>query len=97
MSPLPSLDIEKVAAFVFECRHRAGWENSNNHIPLLLQRVDIADYLGLRQETLSRAIAKLERNKLIKINDGNLVKTPNLNCLGQIANGASELRSLLNE
>ena len=88
--------IEKIAAFMFECRHRVGQKN-NNRIPLLLQRVDIADYLGLRQETLSRAIAKLERNKLIKIIDGNLVKILDLKCLRQIANGASELRSVPHE
>lgn len=89
--------IERVAAFIFECRHRLGLRTSKLSTPLLLQRIDIADYLGLRQETLSRAMAKLERKNLIKIINGNLVEILKLNCLRQIANGASELNCVADE
>ena len=89
--------IERIAAFMFECRHRTGINNGNNSVPLLLQRIDIADYLGLRPETLSRTIAKLERKNLIKILESNLVEILDMKCLRRIANGTSELKRATND
>ncbi|MCP4073288.1 MAG: Crp/Fnr family transcriptional regulator [Hyphomicrobiales bacterium] len=80
--------LERTAAFLFECTNRIVPGKKKSSIPLPLHRVDIADYLGLRQETLSRAIARLEREILIRIDDSNYVEILNSKLLKQIANGA---------
>lgn len=80
--------LERTAAFFFECSNRFAPGNGKRSIPLILHRIDIADYLGLRQETLSRAITKLEQKILIRIDESNCVKILNFKHLKQIANGA---------
>lgn len=59
---------EKVATFL------AGWRNRLAHlfvfsetVPLPMWRQDIADFLGLETETVSRMLAKLERKNLIRV------------------------------
>lgn len=81
--------LEKIAAFLFECSKRLRLNYKKSEIPLMLHRVDIADYLGLRQETLSRTIAKMEQQKLICTASSNHIRILNVISLRQIANGAS--------
>ena len=59
---------EKVAAFL------VGWRERLNHIgdkrqtiSLPMSRQDIADYLGLRIETVSRTLTRFEREKILVI------------------------------
>jgi len=59
---------EKLSKFIFnitEQRKRIGWQN--NPISLPMTRQDIADYLGLTIETVSREISKLKTSNIIKI------------------------------
>ena len=49
----------RVAAFLIELSTRMGQEK---HIELLMPHRDIADFLGLKIETLSRVITELERS-----------------------------------
>lgn len=84
---------EKFSSFLFECRSRQKFSNGKS-IDLLLHRVDIADYLGLRHETLSRVIGKLERFGLIKIEQNNQLRIVDMAALRQIANGATLPREL---
>ncbi len=59
---------ERLAKFIFnisEQRKRIGWKN--NPISLPMTRQDIADYLGLTIETVSREFSKLKSSNIIKI------------------------------
>jgi CRP/FNR family transcriptional regulator len=42
-------------------------------LPLPMKRSDIADYLGLRLETVSRAFSKLKKREIIAVNDDDVV------------------------
>ena len=59
---------ERLAKFILnisEQRKRIGWKN--NPISLPMTRQDIADYLGLTIETVSREFSKLKISNIIKI------------------------------
>ena len=59
---------ERLGKFIFnvsEQRKRIGWKN--NPISLPMTRQDIADYLGLTIETVSREFSKLKTSNIIKI------------------------------
>lgn len=59
---------ERVAAFLIGFRDRlARVSNCSVTVPLPMSRSDIADYLGLTIETVSRTISKLAREKLIVV------------------------------
>ena len=60
--------IEKISIFFINIsnqRKRIGWQS--NPISLSMARQDIADYLGLTIETVSREISKLKASNIIKI------------------------------
>jgi CRP/FNR family transcriptional regulator, anaerobic regulatory protein len=80
--------VEKLASFIFECRNRQTAERSKL-INLILNRIDIADYMGLRPETLSRAFTKLKQLKMIACERGDYIHILNEPALRQIANGAT--------
>lgn len=59
---------EKVAAFLVNWRHRMVRISSMSQaVPLPMRRQDIADFLGLTLETVSRTLAKLEERNVIRI------------------------------
>lgn len=59
---------EKVAAFLINLQTRYGRIGPTSvTIPLPMSRQDIADYLGLTIETVSRTLTKLAREKIILI------------------------------
>ena len=57
--------IERVAAFLLEMSDRSG---ALCKFDLFMPRVDIADYLGLTIETVSRSLTKLKSRGVIKLN-----------------------------
>jgi CRP/FNR family transcriptional regulator, anaerobic regulatory protein len=62
---------EKVASFVLAWRDRlARLGAATKMVPLPMGRQDIADFLGLTIETVSRTFTKLERDGLIEIVSG---------------------------
>lgn len=64
---------EKVAAFLVKWRGRLAQAGSASEItPLPMSRLDIADYLGLTIETVSRTFTKLERDGVIEIVPGGI-------------------------
>ena len=69
MSVLGKLDaIERLSKFILNISHqrkRIGWQNNPISIPMTRQ--DIADYLGLTIETVSREISKLKSTNIIKV------------------------------
>jgi CRP/FNR family transcriptional regulator len=59
---------EKVAIFLVNWRNRLAHLSAFSEIvPLPMRRRDIADFLGLKLETVSRTFAKLERKNAIRI------------------------------
>ena len=64
---------EKVATFLLGWRERlVSLKGSSNTVPLPMSRQDIADYLGLTIETVSRTFTKLERHGAIEIIHGGI-------------------------
>lgn len=62
--------IEKVASFLCILVDRVG-ENAGNYIQvdLPMSRADIADFLGLTTETISRTLTQLRKTKIIAIDN----------------------------
>ena len=59
---------EKFAEFIVNWRARAGRRGAlSNLVPLPMLRRDIADFLGLTIETVSRVITKLEREHVVRV------------------------------
>jgi CRP/FNR family nitrogen fixation transcriptional regulator len=56
--------LQKIAAFLLEIADRAG---SAQVIDLAMSRQDIADYLGLTIETVSRTLSHMERDGIIQL------------------------------
>lgn len=57
---------EKVATFLLELSNRANRHAPDNRIALPMSREDIADYLGLAVETVSRTLSDFRREGLIR-------------------------------
>ncbi len=80
--------IEKIATFL---RNRAAKLNlvgeENIEISLSMGRSDIADYLGLTVETVSRTISKLKCEKVIDVPSANAVIVRDLQQLAALADG----------
>jgi CRP/FNR family transcriptional regulator, anaerobic regulatory protein len=59
---------ERVAMFLVSWRNRlARLSVFSETVPLPMRRQDIADFLGLKLETVSRTLAKLEQKNVIRI------------------------------
>lgn len=56
--------VEKLAAFLIECSDRSPTKNA---ILLGMSRSDIADYLGLTEETVSRGLTQLRLESFIEL------------------------------
>jgi CRP/FNR family transcriptional regulator len=64
---------EKVASFLISWRDRlVHLKGPLKTVPLPMGRQDIADFLGLTIETVSRTFTKLERDRAIKIASGSV-------------------------
>ena len=65
---------ERVAAFLVQLRDRRSRHGAAGHLhlhlPLPMTRADIADYLGLTLETVSRTISRLARENLLLVVPG---------------------------
>ncbi len=81
--------IERIAAFLFELKKR-----SQNHHRQKLDKViipfgrrDIADYLGLQPETVSRGFTALTSEGVISLLEADVVVIEDIHRLREIANG----------
>jgi CRP-like cAMP-binding protein len=63
---------ERVARFLCDLRSRVGHDEKAG-IALPMQRADIADYLGLTVETVSRTLTHLRRARAIEVEPGRIV------------------------
>jgi len=59
---------EKFVEFIISWRARVGSKGAlSNLVPLPMSRRDVADYLGLTVETVSRLVTKLERENVLRV------------------------------
>ena len=73
---------EKVASFLLDWASRSA---SANIFCLAMSRQDIADYLGLTIETVSRSLTQFERDKVIALPSTREVKILNTDALEDLA------------
>lgn len=59
--------LEKVASFLMNMTRLHGDDDAASAVHVSMRRSDIADYLGLSIETVSRTLTKLKRNGIIAI------------------------------
>lgn len=88
--------LEKLASVLFEFTRWPGAvlnDNEPNMIRMPICRSDIADYIGVKPETVSRAIRQLERECIIEILDKNRIVLCDIPSMRRIANGGRPRRS----
>jgi CRP/FNR family transcriptional regulator, anaerobic regulatory protein len=78
--------LEKLASFIFECRHRTS-KKQRNLVEIPIRRRDLADYLGMQPETVSRSFKELETQGILKVTDLSTVQILLLPVLRRIADG----------
>ena len=79
---------ERLASFLLwlsEKAERRGLPESLVRLPMT--RADIADYLGLTTETVSRSFSALKRDGVIEVPDSHQVVLRNIDALDEIAEG----------
>ena len=75
---------ERVASFIVSLARRSKIEHEGS-LPLPMSRSDIADYLGLTIETVSRTFTLLRKEKLIELPDKHVVEIKKRAELEQVA------------
>jgi len=73
---------ERVAGFLLEMSSRSS--PSNNEVDLPMSRQDIADYLGLTIETVSRTLTQLENAAAISVPTSRRIVLRNRNALSRL-------------
>ena len=80
--------LEKLASFVFECRRRQSKDEFPGWIVAIpIRRCDVAEYLGLQPETVSRGFRELQERKIIKLRSTSVIEIARVPDLRRIANG----------
>jgi CRP/FNR family transcriptional regulator len=81
--------VEKVATFLMLLVKHLDPEKDDDsnsiHIELPLKRADIADFLGLTVETVSRQITKLRKSGIIDIENNRTIYVPDISRLNNVA------------
>jgi CRP/FNR family transcriptional regulator len=78
--------LEKLAAFLLVFSRRAAVHNQkDNPVLLPMPRADIADFLGLTVETVSRSFSEFKRRGLIALPDAHTVELKDRAALGRLA------------
>ncbi len=73
---------ERVATFLEEIADRTGDDVSAVDLPM--SRIDIADYLGLTLETVSRVLNRLHRDHVITLNSATHIQLPDRDALREL-------------
>jgi CRP/FNR family transcriptional regulator, anaerobic regulatory protein len=81
--------VEKVASFLLLMADQAG-ESEDGTIGLPMTRSDIADYLGLTIETVSRTLTKLKQDRLIALPTPDRIRIRDRDQLEELAAGETE-------
>ena len=79
---------EKLAAFIFECQRRSPSSHRCDVVEIPVRRRDLAEYLGMQPETISRCFKDFEKRGIIGVSDLSTIRILDAPALRQIANGA---------
>jgi len=83
---------ERLASFLLDMSQRAQRRGeSAPEVMLPMSRAEIADYLGLTTETVSRAFSQLRSHRVISLPKPNFVRIRDLARLREISDGGAEL------
>lgn len=83
---------ERVAAFLlFVAEHTGRAVEKGSEILLCMSRTDMADYLGLTIETVSRCMSKLRANGVISLESSARVRVEKPQMLEQVASGDDDI------
>ena len=74
---------ERIASFLEEMTERCGAKATTIELPM--SRVDIADYLGLTLETVSRVLNRLHRDHVITLASATHIEVPDHGALRELA------------
>lgn len=88
--------MERLAAIIFELARFEPYcdgDRANRIVPVPVLRVDIADYIGVKPETVSRVIRRLEREGFISLPDKDQIELIDAPALRQLANGGRPRQS----
>jgi CRP/FNR family transcriptional regulator len=83
---------ERVAHFILEMEERMRPGPTAGEVELHLTRREIADYLGLTEETVSRAFTRLKQLQLISLRGANVVVLRDRKRLAEVAWARSQNR-----
>jgi len=86
--------LEKLASFVFECRHRQVQNRNPDLVRIPVRRIDLADYLGMQPETVSRCFKDLEEKNIIAFEGISNLIILDFPTLRRIANGDKHTENL---
>lgn len=78
---------ERLAAFLVEMARRCGAKKAAGTLRLPMSRADIADYLGLTVETVSRTFTRFKTDGLIALDNPGRVRLKNEAALKVLAEG----------
>lgn len=80
--------VERLASFLLaQAKRRTPEPEDHCRVELPMTRADMADFLGLTTETVSRAVTKLKTTRLIRLVYGNAVELLNIAALTDLAEG----------
>lgn len=79
--------LEKLASFIFECWHRQTIQFQKNKVEIPIRRRELAEYLGMQPETVSRCFKDLEEKEIIRVTDLSIIQLLSVPALRRIANG----------
>jgi len=84
---------ERLASFVLELADKArrSPEGAGRFVDLPMSRSDIADYLGITKETVSRALSLFKSQRLIRLETLNRIEILDAEGLKDVADGGLEL------
>ena len=80
--------LEKLASFIFECHYRqAGDKLPGKTVKIPILSCDMAEYMGVQPETVSRGFRELQDRKIISFRNSSDIEITSLPSLKRIANG----------
>ena len=84
---------ERLATFLLDLSGKAASSDAqpSGGVDLAMSRSDIADYLGITKETVSRVISQFKRDRFIQLESLNRIRILDQAGLREIADGALEL------